>query len=237
MNCDNCGEEIKRTKIERPDGETWCYKCIKTEQQKSKKPKRTKSSDPFVKVARLLSSARRYYDYSRPDFSCMILTRSSKRIYTNGYALIAELIETPKVYKLIDIDSLWKIQESDRIDYPDIKKVLGKTDLKAMPMVIPEEFYSYAKAFSSPRPPQGEVRVKICKDSIWVKDSRDTSEMFWYDVKSIREADFDYRYFMIMKPKEIIVNNDKIPARILSSYNESVDACAAAVLMPMKNEE
>ena len=236
MNCDNCGEEIGRTKIERPDGETWCYKCFKTEQRKPKNPKRAKSSDPFVKTARLLCDARRS-EYSDPKYINVIMTRYRKRIYTNGYTLIAELIETPKAYKLIDVDNLWEIPADDRFEYPKIEEVLKDADLKVASMIIPEEFYNYARAFSKPKPRYCDVRVKICKDSIWIKDSRDTSEMFLCGVESIQEADFDYRYFMIMKPKEIIVNNDKIPARILSSYNESVDACTAAVLMPMKDEE
>jgi len=236
MVCVNCGKDIKGTVITQEDGTVYCYTCKKAEMRKPGTPTVTKTKDPFVKMARKLLKIKGIVGSGAPFFDRVFMCQGSKRVYTNGQVLISEIENTPKKYKLVSIDSLWELSKEERFKYPNIEKVLKlRSAFGNSAMVIPEDFYQYAEAFSK----SWRVRVKLRQEGIIVDDSRDDSKMVYgeFKVPASGEADFDFRYFMVLKPREILVDSEKGPARIESSYVEGLENCVHMLLMPLTRRD
>lgn len=232
MKCDNCGEDIGTTVINRPDGQKWCHACARIEKRKPKNPKRARTTDRFILTARALHDI--YCPWDRHPWAEIVMARGDKRAYTNGHVLITEMPKTPEKYKLVNVDTLWKVEDERK--YPAIEKFTGKPAAGSyVRLTIPEDFYQYAKAFGKPRPRRMEVRVKIRKDEIAITDGRDYSEMHYREFQTFDggEADFDYLYMMALKPKEIMVEDAAKPVQIESTYEKGLENCKAIVLMPM----
>ena len=232
MECDNCGKDIKDAVITMKSGETWCYKCTNAAKY-PKNPKRAKTKDPFVLLARKLRDIHHHEGGS--GFSFVIMKSGEKRAYTNGHVLISEMKKTPAKYKLIDMDHLWELPENQRFGYPPIEKLIKA--IKGDVVVIPEDFYQYARAF----PKSKWVRVQIRRDRITVMDSSDYDQSMVLNYREIEvpsgnEADFKIQYFMALKPREIILDGEKGPAYIRSSYVEGMEKCTSVLLMPMSKD-
>ncbi len=231
MKCENCGKGIEGTVVTRLDGEAWCIECVKVEKRKPKKPVRTRSTDPFIKVARSLSSRDSLKPYNK-----VILSWRGKRIFTSGYVIISEFVDLPVKYKLLDIEYLWEIPKEDRFNYPDLTKIMSKRPAINVAWTVPEVVYQLARAFSTPKPRAGDVRVKFRPYELVIEDSRDQSRMWYGDFSGpdYLKVDIDYLYFMALKSKKITVSEDvNAPLWITESYNEAVDACEIVILKPM----
>jgi len=204
---------------------------MQLDKRKPKTPTRTRSTDPFIKVARSLMSRDSSQLYNK-----VILSWRGKRIFTSGYVIISEFVDLPVKYKLLDIEHLWEIPKEERFNYPDLTKVMSKRPAVNVAWTVPEVVYQLAKAFSTPKPRAGDVRVKFRPHELVIEDSRDQSRMWYGDFSGpdYLKVDVDYPYFMALKSKKITVSKDaNTPLWITESYNKAVDACKIVVLMPM----
>lgn len=231
MVCDNCGNDIEDTVIATKSGEKWCYACMKKAKYPAS-PKRTATKDSFVLLARKL---RAMHSIGTREFDRVIMKCGEKRAYTNGHVLISEMKKTPAEYELIDMDHLGELPKDRRFRYPPIEKVI-KVVKENDAVIIPEDFYQYAKAF----PGGKQIRIQVRRDGITVKDSWDemmTLNYREFSAPLINEADFQLRYFMVLKPREIIIAAENGSAHVKSSYVEGLEKCVAVLLMPMTREE
>lgn len=235
MICDNCRESIEGAVITKKNGEKWCHKCARIEERKPKNPKLTKTKDPFVKVARRIANVHRGHN----SMSEVILRNGSGRVYTNGMVLLTEMSKTPKSYKLLSLDHLWELPKAEYFGYPPIEKLLNKSkeEQSAMDrMLIPEDFYQYAKVFNTSKP--YVIRVKLRRGEITIIEPDDGTELHYRELATtpLAEADYDLRYFMALRPEEIAIFGSD-PAWVFHSYDPGVEACESVLLMPMDKKE
>jgi hypothetical protein len=232
MVCYNCGKDIKGVVITQEDGTTWCYVCKKAEMKRPETLSVAKTKDPFVKIVRKL---RKIGSFETGFFSGVFMCQGSKRMYTNGHVLISEMENIPDKYKLVNIDSLRELSKGEQFEYPSIEKALKlRSAFENDIIVIPEDFYRYAEAFNKSK----YVRVKIRREGIIIVDCRDDSKMVYgeFKVPLDGEADFDSRYFMLLKPHEILVDSEVGSARIESNYAEGLENCVHVFIMPLAKE-
>jgi len=222
--CDKCGENTGY-EVKRPNGEIWCYTCAKIERYKPLSPKRTKTKDLFIRLARRLHDIS---NHGYGHFSESILeSASKKRCYTNGHVLVSELKRKPDVYKMVSIDTLQKMDG----EYPSFEKAIPATDKV---ISIPEDFYNYLKAFNKRK----TVRIMLKHDKIEAVDEyEDMSLCYREDVEglsSLNDATICVSsvYMLALKPSRIsFISADKTLV-IDASYDETVDQLSSVLLMP-----
>lgn len=232
MICDNCGEEIKKAVIQRPDGEVWCYKCAKAEKSLKRVRKVARTKDKFVRVARRIHGVQRsdYYGIDR-----VMLSSGKGRAYTNGHVLLSETTIMPRDYRLIDLDSLWTSEEVKPPNYPDIEKITSRGLPNGVAVNIPTEFYDCIKVFTKPKLRQMQVNAVFGMDGIDITDTRDGSFLHYGEVKPGLEdsVTFDLGYINAIKPKSLLIDGSDNPAWVLESYEEGLESCVISVVMPM----